>query len=56
MKKCEKHDGCPPGVDLRFCKDFPNDCPFAHVIGDAIHIERRQLSLFDGEGDTSCSS
>jgi len=53
MKACDKQGGCPPGIDLRNCKDFPHDCPFARIVGDSLIIERRQLKLFDNDIESS---
>lgn len=44
--ECLKGPGCPPGVDLRECTKWPNNCPLVHVQGESIYLEEPQQSLF----------
>lgn len=51
--ECLTGPGCPPGVDLRECTKWPNNCPLVHIQGDNIILESPQQKLFrDNSDDT----
>lgn len=49
--ECLQGPGCPPGVDLRECTKWPNNCPLVHIQGDSIILESPQQKLFSDNTD-----